>query len=58
MKELLIEIRQGGISIQGAAIGDNPEAAKALLKKALTALEGAQTEKHPNEIVVGKKKEK
>lgn len=61
MKELVIEIRPSAISLQGAAIGDNPDAAKELLQKALDALDALEknpTETHPNEIVVGKKKEK
>lgn len=58
MKELLIEIRPSGMSLQGASIGENPDAAKALLKKALDALDQNPTETHPNEIVVVEKKEK
>lgn len=54
MKEILIEIRQNSLSIQGGNIKENTEVAKQILKDALNALDKKPDEEYKNEIVYKK----
>lgn len=55
MDELEIEIRSDSISIGGAGIGNDPEAAREILQAALDALDSdREKEVYGNEIVVKK----
>lgn len=52
-KEVTIEVREIGISIQGAGVGNNQDEAKNLLKSALDALtSNKEKEVFTNEIVI------
>lgn len=55
MKELTIEIRKDTISIQGAGIGNDLQAAKKILQQALKAIDtGTIKSAHTNELVFSK----
>ena len=51
--EITIEVRESGISIQGAGVGHKEEEVRATLQNALDALNSdRERETHGNEIVV------
>lgn len=54
-KEITIEVRGSGISIQGAGVGNNPDEVRKVLKSALDALDSdRKKETLTNEILVRK----
>lgn len=56
-KEVTVEIRESGVSIQGAGIGNNQDDARETLQKALDALDSQrERDAFRNEIFVKDKK--